>query len=285
MSALSGIIYDLPEAEYHAHSALSSTGARLLLKTPAEFHYAQSHPQEHKDAFDLGTAVHTQVLGTGANVITYPPEHLTPAGNASTKAATVEWVEEQRANGLVVISAAQAAHVDGMVEAVLAHPKARALLEQKGNHREVSMFATDPETDVEMRARFDLHSEISGDLKTARDASPKGFARAVAQHGYDVQQGWYQDVREIITGSRGKFRFIVVETLPPYLVAVYPLDYTFEDMGKVKALAARILYRQCMDMGVWPGYADDERPLQPPQYAIYDYMDEFEADEPMKGVA
>ena len=147
------------------------------------------------------------------------------------------------------------------------------------------MFATDPETDVEMRARFDLDADTSGDLKTARDASPKGFARAVAQHGYEVQQGWYQDVRELITGSRGKFRFIVVESTAPYLVGVYQLDYTFEDMGKAKALAARILYRQCVDAGVWPGYSDDVLTLQPPQYAIYDYMDEFEADEPMKGVA
>lgn len=281
-AALAGIVENLPEIQYHAHPALSSTGARHLLDSPARFHYAQTHPQEHKDAFDLGTAVHTKVLGTGSNVIEYPPEHLTPAGNASTKAATVEWVESQRALGLVVISAVQARHVDGMAEAVLAHPEARSLLEQKGNRREVSMFAKCPDTDVEMRARFDLEADISGDLKSARDASPKGFARAVAQHGYEVQQGWYQDVRELITGDRGKFRFIVVETLPPYLVAVYELDYNFEDMGKTKALAARNIYRQCVDAGRWPGYSDDVLTLQPPQFAVYDYLEEFENDEPMK---
>lgn len=277
-----GIVLDLPEQTYHAQSSLSSTGARQILDSPARFHYAQTHPQAHKDAFDLGTAAHTKILGTGSNIIEYPPEHLTPAGNASTKAATVEWVEEQRANGLVVISAQQARHVDGMTEAVLAHPEARALLEQKGNHREVSMFATCPDTDVEMRARFDLDAETSGDVKSARDASPKGFARAVTQHGYEVQQGWYQDVRELVTGSRGKFRFIVCESFAPYLVGIYELDYNFVDMGKVKALAARNIYRQCTDAGRWPGYADDVQTLQPPQFAIYDYLEEFETEEPMK---
>lgn len=279
---LTGIHTDVPEATYHALPSLSSTGARLLLDSPARFHYAQTHPQAHKDVFDLGTAFHQKVLGVGSNVIEYPPEHLTPTGNASTKAATVEWVETQRASGLIVISAAQAHHVDGMAEAVLAHPEARTLLEQNGNQREVSMFATCPDTGVDMRARFDLHADISADLKSARDASPKGFAKAVAQHGYEVQQGWYQDVREIITGGRGKFRFIAVETAPPYLVGVYELDYSFEDMGKVKALAARNIYRQCVDAGVWPGYADGVQTLQPPQFAIYDYLEEFEDDEPMK---
>lgn len=279
--ALTGIVYGLPEEQYHSHPALSSTGARQLLDSPARFHYAQSHPEPQKDAFDLGSALHLKVLGTGSKVITYPPEHLTPSGNASTKAATVEWVTEQRANGLIVISAAQARHVNGMTEALLAHPEARALLEQDGNDREVSMFVTDPETGVAMRARFDLYANIAGDVKTARDASPKGFVRAVCQHGYEVQRGWYGDVDELITGERRRFRFMVVETLPPYLVGVYQLDYTFEDMGKVKALAARNIYRQCVDLNTWPGYAAGVQELQPPQYAIYDYMDEFEQDEPI----
>ena len=279
--ALTGIVHGLDEAEYHARPELSSTGARQLLDSPARFHYAQSHPEPQKDAFDLGSATHAKVLGTGSKVITYPPEHLTPSGNASTKAATVEWVTEQRANGLVVISAAQARHVEGMSEAVLAHPEARALLEQDGNDREVSMFAKDPETEVEMRARFDLYADIAGDLKSARDASPKGFERAIRQHGYDVQQGWYQDVRELITGERGQFRFIAVESFPPYLVAVYKLDYSYEDMGKVKALAARMTYRQCLDEHTWPGYDLGVKEIQPSQSAIYDYMDEFENDEPI----
>lgn len=277
-----GIIEGLSEAEYHAHPALSSTGARLLLDSPARFRYRQTHPGPQKDAFDLGTAVHAKVLGVDERVIEYPEEHLTPSGNASTKKETIAWVEEQRANGLVVISRTQAQLADDMAEAVLAHPTARALLEQPGIKREASMFARDPDTGVEMRARLDFDARISGDLKTARDASPKGFARAAAEHGYDTQQGWYQDVRELVNGKRGKFQFIVAETLPPHLVAVYELDYTFADMGKVKAAAARTIYRECVDTNTWPGYPPNVQQLQPPQYAIYDYMDAFEAEEPMK---
>ena len=91
MSTYQGIVHNVPEADYHSHPALSSTQARQILDSPAKYDYAKTHPQPHKDAFDLGTAVHTKVLGTGYTVATYPPEHLTPSGAASTKAATVAW--------------------------------------------------------------------------------------------------------------------------------------------------------------------------------------------------
>ena len=55
------IITDMPEEEYHRRPELSSTGARLLLESPAKFAYAQTHPQPHKQAFDVGHAVHARV--------------------------------------------------------------------------------------------------------------------------------------------------------------------------------------------------------------------------------
>jgi hypothetical protein len=268
---LTGIIHGLAETEYHASPALSSTGARLILDSPARFHYAQSHPQEHKDAFDLGTAVHTKVLGTGTNVIEYPPEHLTPAGNASTKAATVKWVEEQRASGLVVISAAQARHVDGMAEAVLAHPDARGVLERTAG-REVSIFT---EIDgVPIRARFDIYDgKNAADLKSARDASPKGFNTAVGRHGYHIQDRHYSEAHTAVVGTElDYFKFLVVENTAPYLVGVYDLDFMWEDIAKERTSRARELYRACMESGTWPGYQGGT--LTPPTWAIYENQEE-----------
>jgi hypothetical protein len=47
MTDYKGIVHNLDEAEYHAHPALSSTGARLLLPeykgSPKKFQYAQTH--------------------------------------------------------------------------------------------------------------------------------------------------------------------------------------------------------------------------------------------------
>lgn len=271
MNAREGIIYDLDEREYHADPALSSTGARRLLESPAKFRYSLDHPQPHKDAFDLGTAVHTKVLGVGANVITYPEEHLTPSGAVSTKAATVEWAEEQRANGLVVIGAAQAAQVNGMSEAVLAHPEARSFLEAISG-REVSIFA---EIDgVPMRARFDIYDGTnSGDFKSARDASPRGFNTSVGRYGYNIQEQWYRDVNTAATGRELEtFKFIVAETTAPYLVGVYDLDFMWEDLAKERTKRARELYRACTETNTWPGYASAT--LTPPTWAVYENEEE-----------
>lgn len=275
------IVLDMPEAEYHSHAALSSTGARLLLDSPARFHYAQSHPQAHRDAFDLGTAVHTKVLGIGHKVITYPPEHLTPSGNPSTKAATVEWAEEQRANGLVVIGAAQAAQVDRMAEAVLSHPTARSLFEQEGN-AEASVFGTDKETGVDIRARFDFLPNFMQDnpraidLKTtAKEASANGFIKSVMNFGYDVQQTHYEDTLKAAIDLEMPFAFVVVETAAPHLVGVHELDIVFREMGKAKARRARELFAACKASGEWPGYPDEVQLLSPPAWAIYQHEENY----------
>jgi hypothetical protein len=273
MSELNGIVYDLPDYQYHRHPALSSTQARQLLDSPARYHYAKSHPQPHKDAFDLGTAVHTRVLGVGAKVITYPEKHLTPSGAVSTKAATVAWAEEQRANGFVVIGAAQGAHVNGMAEAVLAHAEARAVLEQVVG-REVSIFA---DVDgVPTRARFDIYDGVNAaDLKSARDASPRGFNTAVGRFGYHIQDRFYAEAHAAVAGTEiESFKFLVVENTAPYLVGVYDLDFMWEHIAKEQTKRARELYLEGMATGVWPGYSGAT--LTPPAWAVYQDDDEME---------
>lgn len=267
MSQLDGIIRDLDETTYHAHPALSSTGARLLLDSPAKFKYRQDHPQTGKRAYDIGHAAHAKVLGVGSGLVGYPAEHLTPSGNVSTKTATVQWAEEQRASGLVPVSPADIATVDAMAESVLAHVEARHVLETVAG-REVSIFV---DVDgVPMRARFDIYDGTNAaDLKSARDASPKGFNRAVGSYGYHIQDRWYGDAHTAVTGTElESFKFLVVENTAPYLVGVYDLDFMWEDIAKERTKRARELYRACTESGVWPGY--QSATLTPPTWAVYE---------------
>ena len=276
-----GIIENLGEQEYHAHPALSSTQARQILDSPARYNYAKTHPQEHKDAFDLGTAVHSKVLGVGSEVITYPPEHLTPSGHASTKAVTVEWVAEQRAQGFVVVSAAQYAQADAMAEAVLAHPTARALFEQEGT-AEASVFATDPVTGVEMRARYDFlpnfaqDNPYAVDLKTTgKKATRQGFERTILDWQYEFQERWYFHTLKNATGIEMPFRFVVVETAAPHLVAVHELDIIWHGMGDAKVRRALDTYAQCVTTNTWPGYPEEVLMSSPPVYAIYQHEEDY----------
>jgi hypothetical protein len=269
-----GIVHGMDELEYHAHPALSSTQARQILDSPARYNYARSHPQGHKAAFDLGTAVHSRVLGTGAQMVAIPLELLATNGAASTKAAK-EFIEQARADGLIPVKEEVAAEVHEMTEAVLAQPNARLLFEQEGE-AEASVFSTDPDTGVELRARFDFLGKVAVDLKTTgKEASAGGFAKSVANFGYEVQQGHYLDTLQFATGETRKFVFVVVETAAPYLVGVHMLDRDFTEMGAVKARRARQIYAECTASGVWPGYPIDIGLIPPPMYAVYDFQDNF----------
>src|SRR5690606_8673255 len=163
--------------------------------------------------------------------------------------------------------AAQAAQVDGMAEAVLADLDARAVLEGIAG-REVSII-----TEVEgvpVRARFDLYDGVdAADLKSSRDASPKGFNRSVGSYGYHVQKRWYDDAHTAETGNPLRsFKFIAVESTAPYLVGVYDLDVMWDDVAAGATQKARSLYRECAETGVWPGYG--AQTLTAPTWAVFD---------------
>jgi hypothetical protein len=271
---VSAIYTDMSEDAYHARPELSSTGARRLLEAPARFNHWRHNGQAGKQAFDVGHAVHAMVLGVGNGTIAYPADHITPSGAVSSKSATVAWAEDQRAAGLVPIAPAQARKVHGMAEAVLAHPGARDIVERRGDP-EVSVIALDEETGVETRARFDwidLDAGAATDLKTtATSASADGFARTVAQHGYDVQEAFYR--RAIQRDIR--FRFIVVEADAPHLVAVHELDIEWQQMGAAKVQRALELYATCTASGTWPGYDPTVQLVSPPTWAVYAHEDEY----------
>lgn len=255
MSPRDGLIYGMSDVAYHDGPELSSTGARHLLDSPARYHWEATHRRATR-AFDVGHAVHAAVLGTGPVVVAYPGEHLTPSGNPSTKAATVAWEAEQREAGLVPLAISDHRRVTGMVEAVLAHSLARATFED-APQREVSLFATID--GVRVRARYDaLGPEYGVDLKTtAGSASPAGFGREAAAHGYPVQDAWYTDALDAVTGDRLPMRFVVVEKAPPHLVAVHEFDELVRQSARGLATEARRLYRECTTADYWPGHGDD----------------------------
>ena len=276
-------IHDMPEAEYHAHPALSSSGARLLLPeykgSPKKFQWEKTHKKTSR-TFDVGTAAHAKVLGVGAGIVVYPTEHLTPSGNVSTSKATVAWETERRATGLIPVSPDELSRVSRMTEAVLAHPEARLYLEVAVN-REVSIFA---DVDgVPCRARLDAVSDetrngVYGvDLKTTEDATKTGLERTVKSWGYDVQETFYEDVYEASEGRPiDLFKFIAVEKSAPHEVTVFALPTLWTSMGRTKAKEARRIFRECTESGVWPGYGMEGLVLDPPAWAVIEHEMRYE---------
>lgn len=268
------IVHGMTDAEYHARPELSSTEARLLLQSPAKYRWRKDNPPLIDDSpkFDIGKAVHSKVLGVGADVI------VVDADDWRTKVAR-EAREEARAEGKAPLLTREFEAVNAMAEAVLAHSTARALLSQAGDS-EVSVFA---EVDaVAVRARFDFlpartdRRTVAVDLKTTLDASLREFERAVARYQYDVQAAHYLDTYGQATGDTdAAFVLIAVEKEAPYLTAVHQLPTQWMAMGRTKAKRARELWAECSKSGVWPGYPDEVQLLTPPTWTVIEHEERY----------
>lgn len=269
MTERDGLVSDLDEREYHAGPELSSTGAKTILRAPALYQWQQEHPY-HSDAFDLGNVVHGLVLGTGWDAVIVEADSW--RGRSAQEARA-----QARAIGVVPILQADHNRAVNMAMAVARHPIAGPLFRGEGKS-EASAFWTDNDTGVRCRARFDrLNPGQIVDLKTAADANPVGFGRAVASFSYDLQAAWYQEAHHAVTGERPEFLHVIVEKNPPHLVSVIRLDDEALHIGALKAARARQVFADCTTTGEWPGYDSTViHPVGLPQWAVYEAEDEYD---------
>jgi hypothetical protein len=253
---------DVPEADYHAdRESLSVSGAKVILRSPAEFAWGREHPTT-SDAFDLGSAAHRLVLGAG------PVIHVVDAETWQTKAAREER-DKAREAGEIPLLVKDNQRVLDMADALSGHALAMSLFEQ--GRPEVSAYAVDESTGVMRRCRFDwLSDDLGVDYKTSVSADPRDFGRAAASFGYHSQHAWYLDLaRDLGVDLRG-FLFVVQAKSAPYLVSVVELTPDAVDVGRARNRSALERYRDCMESGLWPGYPQQVTPVDIPRWAYYD---------------
>ena len=271
------VIYDMPDAEYHAHEgSLSASGAKLLAPPapcPAKFVWQRDNPV-FKDAFDFGHVAHRIVLGKGSGFEILHDDKGKPFRNFNTNASK-DARDAARADGLVPILAHDYERAAEAAAAVKADPIIGPAFE--AGDAEVSLFWPDPETGVIRRARYDwLTPQVEGrrrlivDLKTARSAEPNAFGRAAADFGYAISAANYVD-GAIACGLSDDPAFLlaVVEQQQPYVVSTFQVDDDLLQLGRALMRSAIKTFAKCTESGVWPGYLTDVAPLELPGYYIH----------------
>lgn len=253
-----GLNYGLSEPEYLAHPALSASGCKQLLKSPAHFKL----PQWFSEAADIGSAFHTETLGVGQEVAV--------VDFASWRGKEAQELQANfRADGIAPILAKDAPMITAMADSVRSHPTARKLLEQEGSP-EVSAFWDDPAWGVTRRCRVDYltDSGINVDLKSTVSVTPVRIQRSVIDFGYDLSTAWYEDVLHGLDVDLQATALIFVEKTPPYRVRVVDLDQDFVDRGRRLANRALEIHRDCTEADLWPNYDDpDFTTIHPPAWA------------------
>jgi hypothetical protein len=280
MTVQPAALLDLTSDEYHQDpcpvASLNSTTARLLLdKTPA---HAKAHhprlwdtppPAKESDAFDLGTAVHQLLLRDDRIEVGDWPDYR--------KADAREWRDSVRAAGRVPMLRARWEQSQDVAGAI----RERMLTIQDPR----PFTAGTPETTItwqdtggaHCRARLDwLRDDLTliDDLKTtSKTADPRQWKRQLFNLGYDVQAAFYLRGVKAYLGDMShpihtRFRWIVVETTPPYAASVVVLSERALESARAKVDTAIGLWNECMATGVWPSYPVDEYEADLPGWAL-----------------
>ena len=261
-----GVFDDMPNDEYHQLAALSSSGIKKLLRSPAHYLVERTRASAPSDAMRIGTAVHTLVLEPhrSAEVVQMPTFNLrTNAGKANRDA----WLADRP--GAQAFALPEYERICGAVEAVRRHPGAAMLLSDGVAER--SVLWRDASEQIECRARFDWHRHDMGivDLKTCQDASPEAASRSIAAFNYHLSAAHYWLGHEhVFNQSPAFWAFVFVETEPPHGVACYVLDSASLRAGMDKCARAYSLFKQCTESGRWPGYPEDIQTISAPRWAL-----------------
>lgn len=240
--------------EYHASEGVSKSGLWTIhTKTP--FHY-RFVTRKKSNAFDLGSAAHCAIL---------EPElfeekfYRGPDDRRGNKWKDAEAFCEHHSFELLTsgdydkaLALRESAALCSQLQLILADPDGVT---------ETSAYARDAETGVTVRCRPDRYSprhKLIMDLKTAADASPKAFGKAVENFGYHVQDPLYSEVWSAAGGGDvDGFFFVVVEKSDPPMIACYELDASSVREGHAIYRKALRQYAQCEKSGEWPGYTED----------------------------
>lgn len=223
--------------EYHAAEGVSST----LLKSACSktLIHAIETPYEPKEAALMGSALHDYYL---------TPEYfgnnfaVVPKVDRRTKVGKESWAKfEEGAQGKELLTDVQFESVKGMKSSILEHETASAML--KGGEAEFAYFATCPETGLTLKCKPDyIKDGCMMELKSAKDASPKGFAKDAANLFYHVSAAFYIDVYFLATGIKiNEFYFIASENTAPHGTAVHNLMEGDEEL-----CYGRMLYKKAL---------------------------------------
>lgn len=248
-------------AEYHADLSRLSRSMLMTFINEPWLYYRQyvKRDYEHEwssaaeTAMDIGTAVHSVILdGLGLDdvVRVYPDDVLSKSGARGTNACKA-WEAENA--GKILVKKNDYRGIKSMYDAIFEHPEARKLLDQYEGHNEYTLQFDDGVFPMERRVRADRwlpNHNIIVDIKTTyTSAKPYDFSRQ-ARDSLDLQDAFYCDGFEALTGERPRFIFIVVSK-ETHIVRTFELDPQWRQEARENNEWAMHRLAECMESGEW----------------------------------
>lgn len=280
------VIYDMPEAEYHARPEMSKGRLWPINQSAAHFRWNITRDRSEdkpSDALRMGTLADELILSPDTFEDRYFVDHFPPPPpgdkrKKEIKAQYADWAEAKLnymlpSEGKEVITGAEFIKICHWAYAVNSVPEARVMLEH--TQKQVSLFWEDSfcGTGLPCKARLDMWGPdigpMMGDLKTAREGSPEGFSKACSDLGYYIQDAHYREgVKACIEVDPKAMVFLVVEKSPPYCVGMYHL--TESARTDAQELYQMFMHEadQALRSDRYPGYPPGINPIDLPPWGV-----------------
>ncbi len=248
-SLLDKKLVKMSNEKYHAESFFMGSSMLKNLDTSVEdFVWQNDNPMKQTPAMLTGSATHTLILEGREK---FDNEYiLSPKFDKRTTKGKKDFADFQKKSaGKIIITPEQNYVAEMCNKSILKHSEAKQLF-QNGS-AEISGFFEFDGIYCKVRPDYLLNSVIV-DLKTTSSGiSQADFSRTCAQYKYDIQTGLYQKGMNILTGQQHDFIFIVVQSVPPFNVAIFEPDNDFLMKGATKVESLIDKYKNCVETDTW----------------------------------
>lgn len=275
-----GLVADMPMDGYRAVSAVSASDLRNLQRSPA---YAHMREHVSTPAQEWGTAVHAALLEPMALEARYridpecPERGGFPAGWRNTKAYKSQREELLSSPGVVGLLTAQQFDDLRYLRDRFSRTEIGRTIESVPGVNEASVFGCDTDHDLWIKCRPDRYIESAAmvvDIKTTQDHRPGAFARSCKTYSYHVTQAHYVRALECAGLECDHYVFVVLAADAPYEIAAYTLDLDSVEQGRYEREHAMRHWRECLELGEWPGVSNRIEEIRLPEYAITFYRED-----------
>jgi hypothetical protein len=169
-----------------------------------------------------------------------------------------------------------------VIRSVQAHPRAMSLL-QDGTP-ELTAYYQDPEFGVTWIVRLDYLKITKNrawvvEVKSARSARQKEFAREVYDRAYYLQSWLYRRVVQAITNLPTRVIQVVVENAEPYCTETYAPHETQFETANWQVPRLIDAWKHGKETGQWLAYSDGQiNELGLPNWATWDIEEQVERE-------
>jgi len=248
----------MPDSDYRNAFGLAQSSLKHFMVSPAHYLASLEEKKEPTKAMSFGSAYHAHVLAQDHS------KHYAVKEKVDGRSKEGKLYNEQFAidnAGKIIIDKEEHETLLKMQDALHSHEVASSLI-NRATHREVAVFATYKTApfSIRLKGMIDGYDSESGnifDLKTAEDASPNGFRKAIWDRRYDIQQIHYKWLLNENCKPVGNFYFIAQEKIAPFAVGVYMISANSILKSIEHWCSTLERFSWCQQSGNYPAYSEE----------------------------